>query len=679
MLQAIRDRISGVMAIIVLGLLAIPFAFFGVGNYFTPDVSNNVAMVGDIEISQREFQDSFNSYRNQMRQMLGENFDEMQYSTPLARREHLQDLIDQRLLQRYAIGHGMDIPQDRLVERIQQIEAFQVAGTFSPEIYNQALAFQGMTPAEFEAGLREDMVTRNLVSALSSTGQPPPGEINTVLMLENQTRNIDYVFVDAAPYRDDVEITDEQITSYYAEHQQQFMQPEQVSIEYLDLNAQQNQADFKPDEDDLRDLYASQKQRFVTEERRRAQHILLTTSDEQSAADAEALIRSLRDRIIAGEDFAELAREYSEDPGSAEQGGDLGWIEPGVMVSAFEDALYALETGEVSPPVKTGFGWHLIKLNEIDPSVGKSFAEAREELEQEWLEDAMDRQYRNLADEMVNLSFEHPDTLQPIADALGLEVQKSALFSRENGTGIAANKQVVDAAFSDLLLLERSNSDPIELSDQRMVIARIDEHIEATPRPLDDVRDEIRLLLQRELASARAREVAEQIAAAAVADDANEVKPLRRVLRELTGLPTADNTDSETETDNSEASADAAGNDDPLADASKATLGQSLQVVSKPDLSRTDYQLGQVFLQGVFSMNPDADDKPAVMALPRNGQDWAVVALHDISAPADKAANEQMRNRFRTQLQRQLANQELEALLAQLRANTDIKIFEDRI
>jgi len=217
------------------------------------------------------------------------------------------------------------------------------------------------------------------------------------------------------------------------------------------------------------------------------------------------------------------------------------------------------------------------------------------------------------------------------------------------------------------------------LSDQRMVIARIDEHIEATPRPLDDVRDEIRLLLQRELASARAREVAAQIAASAAADDGTVVKPLRRVLRELTGLPAADNTDSETETDNSEASDDATDNEDALAAASKDTLGQSLQVVSKPDLTRSDYQLGQVFLQGVFSMNPGADDKPAVMALPRNGQDWAVVALHDISAPADKAANEQTRNRFRTQLQRQLANQELEALLAQLRANTDIKIFEDRI
>lgn len=679
MLQAIRDRISGVMAIIVLGLLAIPFAFFGVGNYFQPDLENNVAMVGDIEIAQREFQTSFNSYRNQMRQMLGDNFDEMQYATPLARREHLQDLIDQRLLQQYGVANGMDIPQDRLIERIREIEAFQVAGTFSPEIYNQALAFQGMSPAEFEVGLREDMVTRNLVSALSSTGQPPPGEINTLLTLENQTRNIDYVFVDAAPYRNDMEITNEQIASYYAENQQQFMQPEQVSIEYLDLNPQQNQADIKPDENELRDLYASQKQRFVTEERRRAQHILLTSSDEQSEDDAEDMIKSLRERILEGEDFAELAREYSQDPGSAEQGGDLGWIEPGVMVSAFEEALYALEAGEVSPPVKTGFGWHVIKLNEIDPSVGKSFDQAREELEQEWIEEAIDRQYRNLADEMVNLSFEHPDTLQPIANALGLEVQQSALFSRENGTGIAANAEVRDAAFSDLLLLERSNSDPIELSDQRMVIARIDEHIEATPRPLDDVRDEIRLLLQRELASTRAREIAEQIAATAVADDATAVKPLRRVLRELSGLPAADNTDSETGTDNGEVSADTAGNEDTLAAASKSALGQTLQVVSKPDLTRSDYQLGQVFLQGVFSMNPGADGKPAVRALPRNGQDWAVVVLHDISAPADKAANEQMQNRFRTQLQRQLANQELEALLAHLRANTEIKIFEDRI
>jgi len=672
MLQAIRDRISGVMAIIVLGLLAIPFAFFGVGNYFQPDLNNNVAMVGDLEISQREFQSSFNSYRSQMRRMLGDSFDEMQYATPLARREHLEDLIDQRLLQQFAVAGGMDIPQRQLAERIQAIEAFQVAGTFNNEIYTQALAFQGLSPAEFEAGLREDLVTQNLVSALSATGQPPPAEINAVLALENQTRNVDYVFVAAAPYRDSIAISDEQIEAYYNDNQQQFMRPEQVSVDYLDLNPQQNAADIEVDETELRDLYESQKQRFMTEERRRAQHILLTTSDDAGTDDAEARIRALRERIEAGEDFAELAREYSQDPGSAEQGGDLGWVEPGVMVDAFEDALYALAPGAVSEPVKTGFGWHLIKLNEIDPSVGKTFAQARDELAEEWIADRIDRQYRDLADEMVNLSFEHPDALQPIADQLGLEIQHSELFTRESGTGIAGNPEVREAAFSDLVLVEQNNSDPIELGDQRMLIVRLNEHIPASPRPLAEVRDQITLLLQRELASSRAREVAEQIATAArEADPAEGQARLAASLRELAGLtalPAA------TAADDAQASSDT----DELAAATTEAFQQPLQVVSKTDLSRTDYQLGQVFLQGVFSMNAAADES-VIMALPRNGQDWAVVELHGVNEAAAEAGSEQMQNRFKTQLQRQLANQELEALLSQLRANTEIQVFEDRL
>ena len=668
MLQAIRDRISGVMAIIVLGLLAIPFAFFGVGNYFQPNLDNNVAVVGDIEISQREFQSSFNSYRNQMRRVLGDSFDEMQYATPLARREHLEDLIDRRLLQRFAVSGGMDIPQRQLAERIQAIEAFQVAGTFSNDIYTQALAFQGLTPAEFEAGLREDLVTQNLITALTGSGQPPPAEIDAVLTLENQTRNVDYVFVAAAPYRDSIAVSTEQIETYYNEHQQQFMRPEQVSIDYLDLNPQQNLAEIEPDEDELRDLYESQKQRFMTEERRRAQHILLTTDSDADDAETEALIQSLRERIEAGEDFAELAREYSQDPGSAEQGGDLGWVEPGVMVDAFEDALYALEPGVVSAPIKTGFGWHLIKLNEIDPSVGKTFAQAREELAAEWVADRVDRRYRDLADEMVNLSFEHPDALQPIADALGLEILHSELFTRDSGSGIAANAEVRQAAFSDLVLVEQNNSDPIELSDQRMLIVRVNEHIAAAPRPLDEVRDEIRLLLQRQLASARAREVAEQIAAAARNDVAPDTENrLTAALRQLAGLSAAQDDDDQITTDQ-----------DALAVATSEVFQQPLQVVSKADLSRTDYQLGQIFLQGVFSMNP-GDDETTIMALPRNGQDWAVVQLHGLASPADALANEQMRNRFKTQLQRQLANQELEALLAQLRANTEIQVFEDRL
>lgn len=670
MLQAIRDRISGVMAIIVLGLLAIPFAFFGVGNYFQPDLNNNVAMVGDLEISQREFQNSFNSYRSQMRRMLGDSFDEMQYATPLARREHLEDLIDQRLLQQFAVAGGMDIPQRQLAERIQAIEAFQVAGTFNNEIYTQALAFQGLSPAEFEAGLREDLVTQNLISALSATGQPPPAEINAVLALENQTRNVDYVFVAAAPYRDSIAISDEQIESYYNDNQQQFMQPEQLSVDYLDLNPQQNAADIEVDETELRDLYESQKQRFMTEERRRAQHILLTTGDDAGTDDAEARIRALRERIEAGEDFAELAREYSQDPGSAEQGGDLGWVEAGVMPDAFEDALYALAPGSVSEPVKTGFGWHLIRLNEIDPSVGKTFEQARDELAEEWIADRIDRQYRDLADEMVNLSFEHPDALQPIADQLGLEIQHSELFTRESGTGIAGNAEVREAAFSDLVLVEQNNSDPIELGDQRMLIVRLNEHIPASPRPLTEVRDQITLLLQRELASSRAREVAEQIATAArEAGPAEGQTRLAASLRELAGLtasPAAAAADAQESSDADE-----------LAAATTEAFQQPLQVVSKTDLSRTDYQLGQVFLQGVFSMNTSAEES-MIMALPRNGQDWAVVELLGVNEAAE-TGSEQMQNRFKTQLQRQIANQELEALLAQLRANTEIQVFEDRL
>ncbi len=656
MLQAIRDRITGVMAIIVLGLLAIPFAFFGIGTYFQPDISTSVAMVGDMEIEQREFQASFNSYRNQMRRLLGDSFDEMQYATPLARREHLESLIDQRLLRQFAVSGGMDIPQQQLAERIQMIEAFQVAGSFNADVYQQALAYQGLTPAQFEASLREDLVTQNLITALTNSGQALPGEIASLAALENQTRSVDYVFVNATPYRETFDVSDAQIETYYADHEQQFMRPDQVSIEYLDLNPHQALADIEPDEDELRDLYASQEARFVTEERRKAAHILLTAAagDAEANAAVEQQIQDLSARIANGEAFADLAREYSQDPGSAEQGGELGWIEPGVMVDAFEDALYQLELGDVSAPVKTSFGWHLIKLEEIDPSVGKTFEQAREELAEEWLEDKLDREYRDRADEMVNLSFEHPDSLTPIADELGLQIQTSELFNRDSGQGIAANREVRDAAFSDLMLVELNNSDPIELTDQRMVIARIKDHIQATARPLTEVRDEISLLVQRELATQRAREVAENIASAA-----REQGDLTAALQSLTGTA---------------AQADAA----TLATATASSFQQELSVLSNDNLSRTDYQLGQVFLEAVFTMNPATTEQPAILALPRNGQDWAVVQLRSVTNSTEPI-NDQLRDRLQRQLQANLATQELDALVAQLRTTTKIQIFEDRL
>ncbi len=664
MLQVIRERISGIVAIIIFGFLGILLIPFGAQNFNQAVTADAVAKVGDAEITRTEFETSFNNYRQRLRQLLGSNFDEFAYSQPLIRREHLETVINQRLLQQYAADSGLDVSPAQLTETVQSIPGFQVAGTFDQTVYQQALANQRLDEGRFLNDLRGNLMTQTLANALQASAQPTEREIDAMLALQNQTRNIDYVLFPASAHLESVSVADEDIQAYYDENSNQFMRPEQVSLEYVEIRADDFAVSDELDEQLLQDRYEDQKQRFVTEERRQASHILLTLdggADETAEAEVQALAESLVERARNGEDFAALAEEFSQDPGSAANGGDLGWVEPGVMVQAFETALFELEKDAISEPVRTGFGYHVIWLRDIQPSTGKSFAEARDELEQEARAELAERQYLDVADELVDLSFEQLDALQPVADELGLDIQKTELFSRSGGTGVAARPEVIEAAFSDLLLLEQSNSDPIQLDPNHLLVARINEHVPATPRPLAEVEVEIRNILERRRASELAREAAQQLLEAA-----DQAGGLQAALDAEQGGDSAaeDSTDGESEN-----------NAEPAAPAVRLH-GDLTQVAA---LTRSDFQLGQTFLQAVFGMNLEQDGAAISRVVPQNGQDWAVVRLNSITSGDPSSASEAERERISQQLQRSLVSEEQAGLLAQLRDEYDITVYEDRL
>ncbi len=670
MLQLIRERISGIVAIIIFGFLAILLIPFGAQNFDQGRTTDAVARVGDSDVTRVEFENSFNNYRQRLRQLLGSNFDEFAYSQPLVRRQHLESVIDQRLLQLYAEDSGLAIPPSQIMETVQAIPAFQVAGVFNETVYRQALANQRLDEASFLSNLRENLATQALSTALRSSVQPTEHEIDAMLALQNQTRDIDYVLFPASVHLAGLTVTDSEIETYYNENSQQFMQPEQVSLNYVEVDAADFAVTEELDEQLLLDRYEMQKARFMTQERRQASHILLTLEsdvDEQAEADALALAGSLVQRARDGEDFTVLAAEFSEDPGTADNGGDLGWVDSGVMPQVFEDALYSLETGAVSDPVRTGFGYHVILLREIEPSTGKSFEQAREELIEEARSDLAERQYLDVADELVDLSFEQPDVLQPIADALGLEMQETELFSRSGGIGIAVQQEVIEAAFSDLLLVEQSNSDPIQLGPNQMLVVRIKQHVPATPRPLEEVEVEVRNILQRQKASQLARAEAESLLAAA-----SETGSLEQAYQA--------SIDSETSSVSSESDSDAEIDTQAASDQQPATAIEPEAVLVHVDnLSRNDFQLGQTFLQAVFAMNLAADGASVIQAVPQNGQDWSVVRLNAITAGDSSSASDAERQRISQQLQRSLVSEEQSGLLDQLRERYEITVYEDRL
>lgn len=633
MLQFIRERVTGIVAIFVLGLLAIPFLFFGVESYIRTVPQDAVATVGDEEITVSEFQTSFAQYRTRMREQLGDDYDELAINQPAVRREHLESMIEQELLRQFAERMGLDVAPDTLREIIQGIPAFQVADRFDPDRYRQWLQATGRSPRAFERDLRADLLVRELPTTLSASVIVTESEVDRLLRVQLENRTIALVEVPAADFRESVEVTDQDVEAFYAENQSEFMVPERVSLEYVELDTREMVRAEEVQEEELRSRYEAAKARYMTPERRHAAHILITTDEgEQEADTARELAWSLYQRIEEGEDFADLAREYSEDPGSSADGGDLGWIEPGVMETEFEEALFELAPGEVTEPVETSFGWHLIRLEAIDEPRGQDFAEARQEILEEFLEEQATDLFYELSERVVDLVYADPTTLEPVAAELGLEIRTTGPFSRFGGEGIAADPRVQEAAFSDLVLVDGHASEPLELGRNHLVVVRRHEHFPAHPRSLEDVAEEIRERLIRERAQEQARE-----RAAAVAEQAG--------------------------------TAGAALED------TAAEYGYEMLVLES--VSRRDFELGGQFLTELFRL-PAPGDEPAVHILPKGGN-WAVIRLEAVIPGDPDAADQAQRLSARQVLEMAYMGHELDGLIAWLRENTTIRVVGDRL
>ena len=537
-LQSIRERLSGIILIFILAILVIPFLFVGVSSYFTSDAINSVAIVNDQEITVSQFNQSFQNYRRRMQGLLGANFDAEQFDQAIVRRQHLDALIDQELLTQVSIDAGLSVTSERLAAAIRNVAGFQVDGEFNAEVYQSRLAAQGVSPQQFENDMRAQMVMNQFPSVIAASAISTQWELNDYARLQDQKRAFSAIIVPAVTDSQDAAeteasgdegssdeaqataatpapieaepIDEESILAWYESHPDEFRSQEQVIIEYLELDAATLGGEIEPDEEQLRQQFEDQQSRFITPESRLASHILIQADSQSGDADVETAreqAEDLAERAKAGEDFAELAREFSQDSGSAADGGDLGWVEPGFMVQAFEDGLYELALDRpISQPIQSGFGWHVIYLREIRPAEGMTFTEAREILLAEYQAEADERRFLEQADRMVDIIYEDPTTLDTAAMDLGLEVQEAGPFSRAGGDGIAANQEVIKAAFSDLVLAQEAVSDPVDLGENHLVMIRLNKHLPEALMPLEEVRDQVVANVRAERAMEAARE-----------------------------------------------------------------------------------------------------------------------------------------------------------------------------
>jgi peptidyl-prolyl cis-trans isomerase D len=526
LLQSIRDRLTGVLAFVILGLLIIPFAFVGVNEYLSAGSGNQVALVNDEEITFEAFNQSFINYRRQMQQRLGEGFNPADYDSVVARLEHLDRMIDEELLRQAADSLEFAVDDQRLADTIREIPAFQVDGAFNADVYQARVNAMGMTVPQFESQLRQSAALSTLPQAISSSSFATDREYREFVALTEQTRDFQALTVPSDLTAVPETVSEDALLAWYEDNQARFQTEEQVTIEYLEIDGSVLTESELPSDEDLRAAYEAQQGRFITPERRRVSHILIEAPASASQGEIEAArlrAEAVAAQALAGEDFAALAESSSEDIGSSSLGGDLGFLEPGVMAESFEAAAFGLSLEEpISDPVQTGFGWHIIKLTDIEPSSGMSFEEAREVLLEEAREASAERAFLDLADRLIDIVYEDPTTLEAASLDLGLDIQTEGPFTRAGGLGIASNPEVIEAAFSDLVLVQESASDLIDLGPTDAVVLRVLEHNPVRTQSFEEVREAVVLGVREEMAKAQARERAEALQARVGAGEALE-------------------------------------------------------------------------------------------------------------------------------------------------------------
>jgi peptidyl-prolyl cis-trans isomerase D len=511
MLQAMRNKMHGWPSIIVLGLAVLAMSLFGMESYFMSNDDAFVAKVGKHEIDQRAFQDRVNQLRQQAAEQQGEQFDSSTFEKNETKLRILDGMVDEQLLLQANADWGLRVSDQAMRDYIASIPAFQVNGQFDGTSYRAWLTSQYKTPEMFENEIRSSLAIQLLPSAINDSTIATDAQLDRFLKLLSQRRDLRY-FQLPRPALDNKTVSDAEIETWYKAHQADYMNPEQVSVKYVEVVGADLPLAAEPSDEELRKRYASEKQRFVQPEQRLVSHILINvpanaTPEQQKAALAKA--EKIATEANPG-DFAKLAEQDSQDLGSRRLGGDLGWLEKGVTNEAFDSALFAMQKGQISKPVLSSDGYHIIWLRDVRSGESKPFEEVRDQLVKEATTADRDRTYNEVAGKMSDNTYQNPTSLEPASVALKLPIKTTALFTRKGGEGVAANPKVVAAAFSDDVLVQGNNSGLIDLGNNHSVVIHVDQHVPAAAKPLAEVRADVQQKILDERAAAVEKKQADE-------------------------------------------------------------------------------------------------------------------------------------------------------------------------
>jgi peptidyl-prolyl cis-trans isomerase D len=491
---------------IILGLATLPFLFWGIESYRSGDGEDNIAFAAGEKISRQEFDEALRNQKENMRAAMGESFDEALMERPEVRSAVLDGLIRQRLLRHEAARVGLAVPDAQLVEIIQNIADFQEDGNFSKQRYEELLRDQGMSPRAFETRVRQELMRQQLLAPFTESAFMSNLVAERVMRLSDEKREVSLLRIQPEQFLGQMKPGDEAIKAYYDTHKSEFQLPEQVRVEYVVLSLEELAKRSTVSTDEARAYFEAHLDEFGQAEERRASHILIsapssaTDSDRAAArAKAEQLLAELKQDP---ERFADLAREHSQDPGSAPAGGDLGFFGRNMMTKSFEDTVFQMKPGEISGLVETEHGFHIIKLAEIKSRKKVDFADVKSQVEQEVKKEKATKLFGEMADNFSNTVYEQSDSLKPAAENFGLTVRQSGWMGRSGGEPpYFTNERMLMTIFSEDAIKDKRNTEAVEVSPNTLVSARVLDYKPATTPSLAELKDKIADRIAREEAS----------------------------------------------------------------------------------------------------------------------------------------------------------------------------------
>lgn len=641
MLATFRNHAKGWAAWVFVIIVTVPFAFWGISQYRSLVTTNYVAKVNGVKIMPQAFQRVYQQTYEQKQTQLGNKFNPTQQEQKALKDQVLQQLIQRTLLRQQAAANGLVVGEADVRAQIEQVPAFQSGGKFDFERYQAVLAANNYSIAQFESNVRSDLTVQELQDGIQNSAFAVPSEVDALIGLLKQKRKIAWFTVPLSNFMPKSPPTDAKVAAYYHSHQSQYSVPTTVTINYVRLDPATLEGRVKVTQANLRDYYDTHQNLFGTPPARKVAQILIEPQGtdkkawEDAGLKAADLLAEIKQSTHPLDTFAKLAKADSDDKTSRRNGGSLGWVARGQMPKPIDQALFGLsKVGGVAGPVRTADGWHLIQLLGTRGGAVKPFADVKDQVKAAYLKAKASDLYYQLGDKLANIAYENPDSLEPVAKALGLDVQSVAGVSRDHGTGVAKYDKVRAAAFSDSVLKEHQNSQPVKLGSNDAVVVRVSDVVPGHAKPLSAVHDVIVTALQHQEASRAASSATS------------------RALHALRGG----------------------------GDMQKVALSLGVALQGPMEVGRSDQVLPPALREAVFVTPPRTGKPGRYASVELKGGNFAVFQLLSVvpgKAENNKKSNE--RQEFGAELAQLDARQVLGDYVAWLRARGDIKIDKNNM